>query len=100
MNREWYNNSLRPLSEAATRKVAMPSVARAYRGVLTGGLSNQLMHLAEALERACSADAYLVLRPAASTSAGLTTSTRRPATRSPTSSIYLARPACCGRADS
>ena len=39
----------------------MPSVAHAYRGVLTGGLSNQLMHLAEALERACSADAYLVL---------------------------------------
>ena len=39
----------------------MPSVAHAYHGVLTGGLSNQLMHLAEALERACSADAYLVL---------------------------------------
>ena len=39
----------------------MPSVAHAYRGVLTGGLSNQLMHLAEALERACSANAYLVL---------------------------------------
>ena len=40
---------------------SVPSVAHAYHGVLTGGLSNQLMHLAEALERACSADAYLVL---------------------------------------